>query len=44
MFIGTIFALTRKRRIQDVNRPIAAVATLLLVLSTAVSLISPMLL
>ncbi|KAG2111462.1 hypothetical protein DEU56DRAFT_896569 [Suillus clintonianus] len=35
MFIGTIWALTYKRRIRDVNRPIAVVAILLLILSTA---------
>ncbi|KAG2110696.1 hypothetical protein DEU56DRAFT_749797 [Suillus clintonianus] len=35
MFIGTIWMFTYKHRMRDVNRPIAAVATLLLVLSTA---------
>ncbi|KAG1783917.1 hypothetical protein EV702DRAFT_1056252 [Suillus placidus] len=35
MFIGTIWIFTYKHRIQDINRPIAVVATLLLVLSTA---------
>ncbi|KAG2088951.1 uncharacterized protein F5147DRAFT_726486 [Suillus discolor] len=34
MFIGTIWALTRKQRMQDVSRPIIVVATLLLILST----------
>ncbi|KAG2141105.1 hypothetical protein DEU56DRAFT_283900 [Suillus clintonianus] len=35
MFIGTIWTLTYKRHIRDVNRPITAVTVLLLVLSTA---------
>lgn len=35
LFIGTIWSLTAKQRIQSVNRPIAAVAILLFVLSTA---------
>ncbi|KAG1842278.1 hypothetical protein DFJ58DRAFT_806824 [Suillus subalutaceus] len=35
MFIGTIWALTYKRHMRDVNRPIAAVAVLLFTLSTA---------
>ncbi|KAG2141893.1 hypothetical protein DEU56DRAFT_734031 [Suillus clintonianus] len=35
MFTGTIWALTYNRRMQDVNRPITAVAILLLILSTA---------
>lgn len=35
MFIGTIWALTYKRHMQDVNRPISAVAVLLFALSTA---------
>ncbi|KAG2029202.1 hypothetical protein BDR03DRAFT_1018752 [Suillus americanus] len=35
MFIGTIWALTYKRHMRDVNRPITAVAVLLFVLSTA---------
>ncbi|KAG2116179.1 hypothetical protein DEU56DRAFT_748403 [Suillus clintonianus] len=35
MFIGTMWALTYKRHIRDANRPITAVAVLLLVLSTA---------
>ncbi|KAG2111459.1 hypothetical protein DEU56DRAFT_905521 [Suillus clintonianus] len=35
MFIGTIWALTYRQRIQDVSRPIAVVAILLLILSTA---------
>ncbi|KAG1725762.1 hypothetical protein EDB19DRAFT_1643854 [Suillus lakei] len=34
MFIGTIWTFTYKKRVRDVNRPIAAVATLLFVLST----------
>lgn len=37
MFIGTIWALTYNRRMQDINRPLAVVAVLLLNLSTAVS-------
>jgi hypothetical protein len=37
MFIGTIWALTYNRRMQDINRPLAVVAVLLLILSTAVS-------
>jgi hypothetical protein len=37
MFIGTIWALTYKHHMRDVNRPITAVAVLLLALSTAVS-------
>lgn len=35
MFIGTIWALTYKRSMRDVNRPVAAAAILLLLLSTA---------
>lgn len=35
MFIGTIWIFTYKRRVRDINWPIAVVATLLLVLSTA---------
>lgn len=35
LFIGTIWSLTAKQRIQSVNRPIATVAVLLFVLSTA---------
>ncbi|KAG2337275.1 hypothetical protein BDR05DRAFT_1063331 [Suillus weaverae] len=35
MFIGTIWALTYKRRMRDINRPIAVVAVLLLLTSTA---------
>ncbi|KAG1753195.1 hypothetical protein EDB19DRAFT_815573 [Suillus lakei] len=35
MFIGTIWALTYKHHMRDVNRPITAVAVLLLALSTA---------
>ncbi|KAG1726152.1 hypothetical protein EDB19DRAFT_1945314 [Suillus lakei] len=35
MFIGTIWALTYRRNMRDVNRPITVVAVLLLVLSTA---------
>jgi hypothetical protein len=35
MFIVTIWTVTYKRRIRDVNRPIVAVATLLFLLSTA---------
>ncbi|KAG2337277.1 hypothetical protein BDR05DRAFT_970416 [Suillus weaverae] len=34
MFIGTIWALTYKQRMQDASRPIAVVAILLLILST----------
>ncbi|KAG2144617.1 hypothetical protein DEU56DRAFT_979173 [Suillus clintonianus] len=41
MFVGTIWSLTYKRHMQDMNRPIAVVAVLLLILSTAVS-ISPL--
>lgn len=37
MFIGTIWALTYNRRMQDINRPFVVVAVLLLNLSTAVS-------
>jgi FtsH-binding integral membrane protein len=37
MFIGTMWALTYKRSIRDLNRPVAVAAVLLLVLSTAVS-------
>jgi FtsH-binding integral membrane protein len=37
MCLGTIWTFTYKRHIQDINRPIAVVATLLFVLSTAVS-------
>ncbi|KAG1728790.1 hypothetical protein EDB19DRAFT_1832648 [Suillus lakei] len=35
MFIGTLWSLTYKRRMQDINRPILAVAIMLLILSTA---------
>ncbi|KAG2751636.1 hypothetical protein P692DRAFT_201786843 [Suillus brevipes Sb2] len=35
MFIGTMWALTYKRSIRDLNRPVAVAAVLLLVLSTA---------
>ncbi|KAG0702262.1 hypothetical protein DFH29DRAFT_508952 [Suillus ampliporus] len=35
MFIGTIWTLTYKRRVQDINRPIAVMALLLFMLSTA---------
>jgi hypothetical protein len=35
MCLGTIWTFTYKRHIQDINRPIAVVATLLFVLSTA---------
>lgn len=35
MFIGTIWALTYKQHVHDVSRPIAMVAMLLLILSTA---------
>ncbi|KAG2130171.1 uncharacterized protein EDB93DRAFT_89155 [Suillus bovinus] len=35
MFIGTIWALTYKRRMRDVNRPVAVVVLLLLLVSTA---------
>ncbi|KAG1728770.1 hypothetical protein EDB19DRAFT_1913639 [Suillus lakei] len=35
MFMGTVWALTYNRRIQDINRPMAVVAVLLLILSTA---------
>jgi hypothetical protein len=41
MFIGTMWALTYKRSIRDLNRPVAAAAVLLLILSTAVSSSSP---
>ncbi|KAG0709468.1 hypothetical protein DFH29DRAFT_888715 [Suillus ampliporus] len=34
MFIGTMWALSYKRAIRDINRPIAVVAILLLILST----------
>lgn len=34
MFIGTIWTFTYKKRMRDVNRPIAAVAVLLFLLST----------
>lgn len=37
MFIGTIWALAYKQRMQDVSRPIIVVAILLLILSTVVS-------
>lgn len=37
MFIGTVWALTYKQHMQDVSRPIAVVAILLLILSTVVS-------
>ncbi|KAG1879637.1 hypothetical protein C8R48DRAFT_589240 [Suillus tomentosus] len=40
MFIGTIWALTHKRHMRDVNRPITAVAVLLFVLSTAHMVVS----
>lgn len=35
MFIGTMWALTHKRSVRDINRPVAAAAVLLLILSTA---------
>ncbi|KAG2355100.1 hypothetical protein BDR07DRAFT_564123 [Suillus spraguei] len=35
MFIGTMWALTYKRTVRDINRPITAAAVLLLILSTA---------
>lgn len=35
LFIGTIWSLTHKQRIRDINRPIAVVAILLCMLSTA---------
>jgi hypothetical protein len=35
MFIGTTWALTYKRSMRDVNRPVAVAAVLLLILSTA---------
>ncbi|KAG1742638.1 uncharacterized protein EDB91DRAFT_1051674 [Suillus paluster] len=35
MFMGTIWSLTYKHRMRDVNRPVTVVAVLLLVLSTA---------
>ncbi|KIK37471.1 hypothetical protein CY34DRAFT_810309 [Suillus luteus UH-Slu-Lm8-n1] len=35
MFIGTMWALTYKRSIRDLNRPVATAAVLLLILSTA---------
>jgi len=41
MFAGTMWALTHKRRMQEINRPIVAVAILLLLLSTSVSLSPP---
>lgn len=37
MFIGTIWTFTYKQRIRDINQPSTVVATLLFVLSTAVS-------
>jgi hypothetical protein len=37
MFIGTVWALNYKRQMRDVNRPIAVVAILLLLVSTVVS-------
>lgn len=37
MFMGTIWTFTYIQRIQDVNRPIAAVAILMFLLSTVVS-------
>jgi hypothetical protein len=37
MFMGTIWTFSYIQRIQDVNRPIAAVATLMFLLSTVVS-------
>jgi hypothetical protein len=40
MFIGTIWALTRNDPLRNINRPIAVIAILLLVLSTAVSSIA----
>lgn len=40
MFVGTIWVLTRNQPLRKINRPIAAVAVLLLLLSTAVSLIA----
>lgn len=35
MFMGTMWSLTYKQHVQDINRPIAVVAILLLLLSTA---------
>lgn len=35
MFVGTIWTLTYKRRIKEINRPIVVVAFMLLILSTA---------
>ncbi|KAG2338939.1 hypothetical protein BDR05DRAFT_892576 [Suillus weaverae] len=35
MFIGSMWALTYKRSMRDINRPVAAAAILLLILSTA---------
>ncbi|KAG2134045.1 uncharacterized protein EDB93DRAFT_1092967 [Suillus bovinus] len=35
LFVGTMWTLTWKQRMQDVNRPIAIVAILLLIISTA---------
>ncbi|KAG1744855.1 hypothetical protein EDB19DRAFT_1632536, partial [Suillus lakei] len=35
MFMGTIWSLTYKQHVQDINRPIIVVAILLLILSTA---------
>lgn len=37
MFIGTMWTFIYKQRIRDINRPVVVVATLLFVLSTAVS-------
>jgi hypothetical protein len=36
MFLGTVWALTHKCRMQDVNRPISVVAIMLFLISTAV--------
>lgn len=36
MFMGTVWALTYKCRMQDINRPIAVVAIMLFIISTAV--------
>jgi hypothetical protein len=38
MFMGTILSFNYKQHVRDINRPIFAVAILLLILSTAVSL------
>jgi len=37
MFVGTMWTLTYKRRMREINRPIVVVAFTLLILSTAVS-------